>query len=83
MIRRCGSVQLAANIDDRAEYLRNTGRRLEKVKNRLNIQDPKSAQQEEQFARDAKLATTEKGEAMISLAVNWTADVLRQMIAGK
>jgi creatinine amidohydrolase len=54
----------------------------DKVKGRLNIQDPKSAQQEEQFARDAKLASTEKGEAMISIAVKWTADVLRQMIAG-
>jgi creatinine amidohydrolase/Fe(II)-dependent formamide hydrolase-like protein len=53
----------------------------DKVKDRLNIQDPKSAQQEEQFARDARLASTEKGEAMISMAVKWTADVLRQMIA--
>jgi hypothetical protein len=49
--------------------------------NELNIQDPRSAQQEERFARDAKLATTSKGEAMISFAVTWTADVLRQMIA--
>jgi creatinine amidohydrolase len=53
----------------------------DKVKGRLNIQDPKSAEQEERFARDAKLASTEKGEAMISIAVNWTADVLRQMLA--
>jgi creatinine amidohydrolase len=53
----------------------------DKVKDRLNIQDPRSAQQEERFARDAKLASTEKGEAMITIAVNWTADVLRQMIA--
>ena len=53
----------------------------DKVKDRLNIKDPKSAEQEERFARDAKLATTSKGEAMISIAVNWTADVLRQMIA--
>ena len=53
----------------------------DKVKDRLNIKDPKSAQQEEGFARDAKLAATSKGEAMISIAVTWTADVLRQMIA--
>ena len=53
----------------------------DKVKDRLNIKDPKSAQQEEGFARDAKLAATSKGEAMISMAVTWTADVLRQMIA--
>ena len=53
----------------------------DKIKDRLNIKDPKSAEQEERFARDAKLATTSKGEAMISIAVTWTADVLRQMIA--
>jgi creatinine amidohydrolase len=53
----------------------------DKVKDRLNIKDPKSAQQEEGFARAAKLAATSKGEAMISIAVNWTAEVLRQMIA--
>jgi creatinine amidohydrolase len=53
----------------------------DKIKDRLNIKDPKSAQQEEGFARAAKLAATSKGEAMISIAVNWTADVLRQMIA--
>jgi creatinine amidohydrolase len=53
----------------------------DKVKGRLNLRDPESARQEEQFARDAKLASTEKGEAMITIAVNWTADVLRQMIA--
>jgi len=28
-----------------------------------------------------RLATTEKGEAMISLAADWTAGVLYQMIA--
>jgi creatinine amidohydrolase len=53
----------------------------DKVKGGLNIKDPKSAQQEEEFARDAKLATTAKGEAMISMAVTWTADVVRQMLA--
>lgn len=51
------------------------------VKDRLNIKDPKSAEEDEQFHRDAKLAGTEKGEAMIAIAVKWTADVLRQMIA--
>jgi hypothetical protein len=40
-----------------------------------------SAQQEEQFAREAKLASTEKGEAMIAEAVTWTAGLLRRMIA--
>jgi creatinine amidohydrolase len=63
------------------ERVRWEGVDYDKIKGRLNIQDPKSAQQEEEFARDAKLATTEKGEAMISMAVTWTADVVRQMLA--
>ncbi len=54
----------------------------EKAKTHLHIRDPKSAEQEEQFAREAKLASTAKGEAMITIAVKWTADQLRRMIAG-
>ena len=42
--------------------------------------DPKSAADEEQFARDAKLATTAKGEAMIDIAVKWVAERMRKMI---
>jgi creatinine amidohydrolase len=53
----------------------------DKVKDRLNIKEPRSAADDEQFHRDAKLAGTQKGEAMIAIAVKWTADVLRQMIA--
>ena len=53
----------------------------DKVKGRLNIKDPRSAADDEQFHRDARVAGTEKGEAMIAIAVKWTADVLRQMIA--
>ena len=53
----------------------------EKVKPHLNIKDPKSAKQEEEFAREAKLASTAKGEAMIRIAVDWVAERLRQMIA--
>ncbi len=52
----------------------------EKAKPFLHIKDPKSAAQEEQFAREAKLATTAKGEAMIRIAVDWTAERLRKMI---
>ena len=52
----------------------------DKIKPHLHIKDPKSAEQEEQFAREAKLATTAKGEAMIDIAVRWTANRLRQMI---
>jgi creatinine amidohydrolase len=52
----------------------------EKIKPLLRIKDPQSAQQEEEFAREAKLATTAKGEAMIEIAVKWTAERLRQMV---
>ena len=52
----------------------------EKAKSHLQIKDPKSAAQEEEFAREAKLAGTDKGEAMIDIAVKWTAGRLRQMI---
>jgi hypothetical protein len=51
-----------------------------KAKPLLHIKDPQSAIQEEEFARDAKLATTAKGEAMIQIAVNWTAERLRKLI---
>jgi creatinine amidohydrolase len=53
----------------------------EKAKERLKIKDPKSAEQDEQFAREAKLASTAKGEAMIDIAVKWTAQRLRQIIS--
>src|SRR6266436_5994235 len=52
----------------------------EKIKPLLHIKDPKSAADEELFARDAKLASTAKGEAMIGIAVKWTAERLRKMI---
>jgi creatinine amidohydrolase len=52
----------------------------DKIKPHLHIKDPKSAVQEEEFAREAKLATTAKGEAMIDIAVKWTAGRLRQMM---
>lgn len=52
-----------------------------KAKPYLRIQDPKSAEQEEQFFREAKLASTAKGEAMIAIAVNWVANRLRDMIS--
>jgi hypothetical protein len=52
----------------------------EKIKPHLKIKDPTSALQEEEFAREAKLATSAKGEAMIDIAIKWTAGRLRQMI---
>jgi creatinine amidohydrolase/Fe(II)-dependent formamide hydrolase-like protein len=52
----------------------------EKIKPLLHIKDSKSASDEELFAREAKLATTAKGEAMIDIAVKWTAERMRQLI---
>ncbi|MBV8818891.1 MAG: creatininase family protein [Acidobacteriaceae bacterium] len=51
-----------------------------KIKPLLHIKDPKSAEQEEEFAHEARLASTAKGEAMIDIAVKWTASRLRQII---
>jgi creatinine amidohydrolase len=58
------------------------GVEYDKVKAHLGIKDPKSAAQEEQFAKEARLASTAKGEAMIRIAVEWTADRVRKLIAG-
>ena len=52
-----------------------------KIKPYLRIKDPKSAEQEEEFAREAKLASTAKGEAMIQIAVDWTIARLKSLIA--
>jgi hypothetical protein len=62
------------------ERVRWEGVDYDKVKGKLGIKDPKSAIQEEEFARDARLASTSKGEAMIDIAVRWTAGRLRLMI---
>ena len=62
------------------ERVRWEGVDYEKAKTQVHIKDPKSAEQEEKFAREAKLATTAKGEVMIDIAVKWTANRLRQMI---
>jgi len=53
----------------------------EKAKARLHIKDPASAAQEEQFAKDARLASTAKGEAMIAIAVKFVSDRLHSVIA--
>jgi len=53
-----------------------------RIKPLLHIKDPASAKQEEEFAQEAKLASTAKGEAMIGIAVKWTAERLRQLIQG-
>ena len=50
------------------------------VKLTLGIRDPDSAAEEEQFAKDAKLATAAKGEAMIGIAVEWVAEKVSEMM---
>ena len=55
----------------------------QKIKPLLHIRDPKSAAQEEEFAAEAKLATTAKGEAMIAIAVKWVAERVRSLINAK
>src|SRR5436309_8248976 len=54
----------------------------EKAKAHLHILDPASAKQEEQFAKDAKLATAAKGEVMIGIAVQWVGEQLRASLGG-
>ncbi len=53
----------------------------ERDKAKFGIRDPASAKQEETFAREAKLASAAKGEAMISIAVDWVAGRLRSLLA--
>src|SRR6185503_20748146 len=52
----------------------------ERDKSKYGIKDPASAKQEEEFARDARLASASKGEAMISIAADWVAGRLRELI---
>jgi len=47
---------------------------------RLTISSPEQAQQDRQFHQEARLATAEKGRAMIDIAVNWLAERMRRMI---
>lgn len=62
------------------ERVRWEGVDYDKVKGRLGIKDPKSAEEDELFAREARLATTAKGEALIAIAVDWLVDRLKAMI---
>jgi creatinine amidohydrolase len=54
----------------------------QKIKGSLDIKSPASAKQEEEFAREARLATTAKGEAMMTIAVEWVAARIEKLIAG-
>jgi creatinine amidohydrolase len=48
---------------------------------RLNLKSAKDAEEDRTYYRDSLLATPEKGEALIRIAVDWVADKMRQMIA--
>ena len=62
------------------ERVRWDGVDYDAVKSKLGIKDPDSAAEEEQFAKDAKLATASKGEAMIEIAVEWVAEKVNEMM---
>jgi creatinine amidohydrolase len=47
---------------------------------KLTISDPRQAEQDRIFHQDAKLATAEKGQVMIDIAVDWVAEKMRGMI---
>ena len=53
----------------------------EKAKPGLGIKTAAAAKQDEAFAKEAKLATTAKGEIMIAMAVNWVTERVRRLIA--
>ena len=47
---------------------------------RLNLKSPRDAEQDRKYYEDSLLATAEKGEALIRIAVDWTVEKMRQMI---
>jgi creatinine amidohydrolase/Fe(II)-dependent formamide hydrolase-like protein len=47
---------------------------------RLNLKSPKDADDDRMYYNDSLLATAEKGEALIRIAVDWVAKKMRQMI---
>ena len=64
------------------ERVRWEGVDYDAVKSKLGIKDPDSAAEEAQFAKDARLATAAKGEAMIGIAVEWVAGKVSEMFGG-
>lgn len=50
---------------------------------RLTIRSPDAARQDREFHEEAKLAAAPKGHAMIDVAVAWTTDRLRELLAGR
>jgi creatinine amidohydrolase/Fe(II)-dependent formamide hydrolase-like protein len=49
---------------------------------RLTISSPERAAQDRAFHAEAKLASAEKGTAMIDCAVTWTTERLRELLGG-
>jgi len=48
---------------------------------KLTISNPDQAEADRMYHHDAKLATAEKGHAMIDVAVDWVADRMQQMMS--
>ncbi len=48
---------------------------------KLNLKSQKDADEDRMYYSESLLATAEKGEALIRIAVDWTAEKLRQMVA--
>ncbi len=47
---------------------------------KLTISEPRQAENDRAYHHQAKLATAEKGEVMINVAVDWVAEKMREMI---
>ena len=47
---------------------------------KLTISDPRQVESDREYHHQAKLATTEKGKAMIDVAVDWVATQMQEMI---
>jgi hypothetical protein len=47
---------------------------------KLNLKSPKDVEDDRTYYQDSLLATAEKGEALIGMAVNWVAEKVRHMI---
>ncbi len=63
------------------ERVHRVGVDYSKVK--LNLKSVKDADDDRMYYSDSLLATAEKGEALIGIAVDWVAEKLRKMIAGQ
>jgi creatinine amidohydrolase/Fe(II)-dependent formamide hydrolase-like protein len=60
------------------ERIHRVGVDYSKVK--LNLKSPKDVEDDRTYYQDSLLATAEKGEALIGMAVNWVAEKVRHMI---